>query len=232
MKLKSLFLAAFFVFISTSAHAQYIDGKVTDVSNNNDVVIQLEGGNPFRAGNKIDITYKAGVIVMLIGSFEVTSSEENIINAKPISLNMPANKGMKVQVIIALDNNAQVQVEKDGEKYDTDPFGFSDYDLPDNFKLEDMPDTLAEQEDPDFKAEGKVIKVMGNDVLIELTENKAPKPGYTAELFFITSQGLELEVGKWKVTETNGQQVTATCTDCGTPAREGLKAKITGKILK
>lgn len=234
MRFKSVLTTLFFILISTCAQAQYIDGTITDVIGEDHMTtISLEYGNPFSRGNKVEIVSTDGENETSVGSFEITNSKGNVINAKPYFLNILPSPNMNVKVVIGSSSDSAGEGKKEIIKDDNglilDPFVDINYDdVPDHFGFDDIPEVPGVKGDPNFKVEGEVTKVMKREIIIKLNENKIPKPGYTVELSYVTSEDIELDVGKWKVTKVNGQQVTASCLDCETPAREGLKAKITG----
>ena len=232
MKIKMFCCVLVGILLSaTSCYAQYIDGKVINTEDDS-ITVQLELGNPFSPGNRVDLTYKAGGLEVLLGQYEITAVKGNVFVGKIVSQKVPPSKNMKVKVIIALEE----------EEYGTNPFEVTAEDLKklEGVGLDEMLEddftggkfgNINDKGDPDFSVNGKVTKVLGKEVVIELEEDRHPQIGYQVDLFFVTSQGLDLPVGKWRVTRVKGKEVTARCYDCEMPAREGLKAVITGKVL-
>jgi hypothetical protein len=72
MKKKTLvFCFVFFLifFIGQEAFALSYQGKVIDIFGNNITAIKVSGGHPFKAGDQVDLTYKAGALPMSMGIY-------------------------------------------------------------------------------------------------------------------------------------------------------------------
>ncbi len=110
MKLKSLFLTAFFVFISTYTNAQTIDGKIIHILENHNITVHLEGKHSFEKGNKIEITYCTEESKRIIGNFEVSTVKGNDITAFMLVLRMEPKKDMKVKVVTISDEEMLLDV--------------------------------------------------------------------------------------------------------------------------
>lgn len=76
--------------------------------------------------------------------------------------------------------------------------------------------------------EGKVVKVDGDRVSIELSSPGKPAEGGLVDLFYVTQSGMEIKVGAWRVSEVSGKVVTAMVSDSVSKARVGLKAVFRG----
>jgi len=97
-----------------------MDGRVVDVFNGK-VTLQLAAEEAFHAGDRMDITYMAGPVEMLIGRYEVIQAQGSVVFAKEISLSIPPIKDMNVKVtgvqpesgIVIPDSGAMDPVERD-----------------------------------------------------------------------------------------------------------------------
>jgi len=76
-----------------------------------------------------------------------------------------------------------------------------------NVHLEDGNIRHGVQEVPDMKIQGEVVEVMGTDVRIKLTSHGDLKVGFVADLTYVTSSGIELPVGTWRVTSIDRREV-------------------------
>ena len=76
------------------------DGQVLDVFNGK-VTVQMAGEGDFQKGDRIDLSYMAGPMEMLIGQYEVIQTNGPIVFAREVSLSMPPIKDMKVRVVSA-----------------------------------------------------------------------------------------------------------------------------------
>jgi hypothetical protein len=215
------------IMLSFCAVAQADTGKVIDILEGS-VTVQLDGKNIFQKGDQVDLSYMAGVIEMLIGTYEVSHAQDNVFIAKEISLTMPPNKGMKVKVV-KKENVLQIFDVGAMEQPDTDPRfiqereGFSNN--------EPLPEIVFNQaaEEEGVEIQGEVIEVMGQDVKIKLTSEGQARVGFSADLTFVTSQGTALPVGTWTVKSVDGQTVVAAPTVDAANPRVGLKALISNK---
>jgi len=203
------------LFCASSAYAQYINGKVVDIFDDK-VTVLLEGGNPFKPGDKFDMIYIAGFLEMMIGQYKVETIKDLVVIAKTVSQNMPPSKGMKVKVhpgelapVVVPGGENSPKVEH-GEEAGGESGWFG----------------LGDEVDENAEISGEVIEVMGNDVRIKLTSSGTPRVGWNAELLFVTSQGNEIPAGTWIVTSISGREVIAEDKDGNAPPRVGLKAKI------
>lgn len=74
--------------------------------------------------------------------------------------------------------------------------------------------------------DGTVVSVQGDAVVIQLSSQGRPAAGDKVELIYVTSSGMELPVGTWKVQSVSGSTVTAGHVSSSASARKGLKARI------
>ena len=78
----------------------------------------------------------------------------------------------------------------------------------------------------DSVIEGTVVAVQGDDVVIHLSAMGSPSQGDRVELVYVTSSGMALPVGTWRVRSVDGATVKATHVESSATARKGLKARI------
>jgi len=74
--------------------------------------------------------------------------------------------------------------------------------------------------------EGRVAEIAGTDAGIRLNSPGSPKKGDRVDLIYVTSTGMEIEVGIWEVTEEKNGLVWAKVVDSFTSPRQGLTARI------
>jgi len=195
----------------------------------------LGNNTPFGMGEKIEVSYMAGTLEMLIGKYEVTFSRMDMVLCKELFLSIPPEKGMTVLVY---RTSQMIAIDK------PDP----DATLPPQKIVIDEPDPgamLPPSEDPRFYpenmggnnenlipeynadiVEGEVVKVMGTDVYIKLSSHGEVKIGYTAKLTYITSLGDKIPIGTWKVHTLNEQEVVASAVNMEITPRVGTTALI------
>ena len=194
-------------------------GEIIDVFGGNTTTIQIEGKHSLKVGNKIDLTYMAGVLPMMIGVYEITTVQGNVVLCKPVSVTIPPDKGMNVTI-------DKVQ----GFVLDQPDPGAMDHLSRDprftNERSENHEIKFNDQETPDEKVQGDVIEVMGADVRIQLISSGDVQVGFAADLIYVTSAGMEIPVGTWKVTSVNNREVVAAASDKDVKPRAGMKALI------
>lgn len=188
-----------FCLMAPACLAADLDAKVIDLFGDNIATIEFSRSHGLRQGDRIDLTYMAGVLPMAIGVYEVSTVKDQVVIARPVSLNMPPDKGMNIQV----DKLAKGPAGPEGGKA-TAPGSQSSY----------------------MEITGEVLKVTGDDIRVALKDNGTPGIGWPVDLFYVTSQGKDLPVGQWKVVSVEGQVVVAQKVKGVGNARPGLKAVI------
>ena len=98
-----LLALSFMCFVPAAFSTEDIVGTVIDVFGKGNVTIQIEGSHDLKSGNKIDLTYMAGVLPMMVGVYEITTVQKNIVLCKPVSTIIPVDKGMNVQIDVLRD---------------------------------------------------------------------------------------------------------------------------------
>ncbi len=234
-----------------SAHAY--TGKVIDVFGAGITTIQVEGVHSLKAGDKIDLTYMAGVLPMQVGVYEITTVQANIILSKPVSITMPADKGMKVQIDVlnkstresSLIKSRTIKNKQKPQKISLLGQEFM-YSQPDpqamesepgdlqlnNSRFENVKSRQADQRVSTVKIKGEVIEVMGEDVRIKLISSGNPRKGFAVDLIYLTSSGINLPVGTWTVTKIKNREVVAVADDKNVKPRVGMKALVYMKQSK
>jgi hypothetical protein len=86
------------IFMGEITFALSYQGKVIDICGNNITAIKVLGGHPFKAGDQVDLTYKAGVLPMSMGIYEVTMVQGNTFNCRSKKIIMEPRKGMNIQI--------------------------------------------------------------------------------------------------------------------------------------
>jgi hypothetical protein len=101
--------------------AGVMEGRVLDVFNGK-VTLQVTAEDSFQDGDRIELSYMAGPMEMLIGQYEVIQRQGPVVFAKQISLTMPPIKDMNVRVSRA-DTAARMIVPDSGamDPLDRDP---------------------------------------------------------------------------------------------------------------
>ena len=186
-----------------SAHA--MPGKIIEVSGN-ELTIETGSSILFENGDRIEISYMAGLLEMMIGLYEVVEVEKDRINVREISATMPPSNNMEIIVTKATKQALE----------EPDPAAM----LPPS---EDLP-FIPEDEGEIF--DGEVIDVMGTDVRIKLTSSGIARAGDLIDLIFQTSSGAEVPVGSWSISSINDREVIASALDTTTDPSIGMKAKI------
>ena len=99
----------------------------------------------------------------------------------------------------------------------------------DGYRKDTAEEVIHEAAGRDVEISGEVVEVSGADVRIRLSSGGAPREGWDADLFYVTTQGRELFVGTWKIIAVEGQECLARAGAGGRPARKGWKAVIRPK---
>ncbi len=208
--------------------AQTVQAKVLDVFGANVATFELQEMQELKTGDKLDVTYMAGMLPMLIGTYDVTAVNGKVVIAKPVSLAFPPEIGMTVS--LEKSGQAGTSVVVVDEKFGVSKQDFSgpdvrgyggDFDAKDQWTMPQPTGVVLEK-----PVEGKVIDVSGDQVTIEVPQGSLLKAGLQAELFYVTAQGKELPVGVWKVSEVDGQNIVAVKESGVGEARVGLKAVV------
>nr|WP_320114239.1 hypothetical protein [uncultured Desulfuromonas sp.] len=184
----------------SSACAATFKGTIIDVFGADMVTVRLADSTALQTGEQLQLFYVAGKLPIDIGQFEVAGVQDNIVLAKAVQLNMPAEKGMSVQ----MEQVAQQSVPaKSPAASQTTPFQAAN----------------ADQE-----LTGQVVSVDGTQVQIRIEGTESPEIGWYADLYYVTSQGKDLPVGLWQVESVAGPLITANKQSGVGNARTGLKA--------
>jgi len=207
----------FFLISTTCLHAG-LNGKIININDNQIEIAMDRDETSFKTGEKIEVSYMAGMLEMHIGVFELEKTWQNIVYANVISVDIPPSKGMNV--IVSGLNKVVMK--------DPDPGAM----LPPSEDPRSIPENMGGdtgEMSPAFNAdmvEGEVVEVMGTDVRIKLTSSGVVRIGYVANLVYQTSSGSQLPVGSWSVTRINGGEVFASALDEIMKPRVGIKANI------
>lgn len=185
-------IPAVIVAVSVSAvQSSHLEGLVMKCGRG-EVSIKLESAANLSEGDRIELSTMAGVLEMMVGTYEVSSMGGGNIVAHVIHSNMPPSDGMKVKIWV------MKALPIEGEASDSSAI------------------------------EGEVVEVSGTDVKIKLVSlARLPRTGDSVSLLYITSTGMEIEVGTWKVTGKEGDLIKAAVVESATSPRKGLKAFIT-----
>ena len=119
-KLQGFWVFMFLAAAAPGLAANVLEGRVLDVFNGK-VTLQLKAEELFQQGDRVDLSYMAGPMEMLIGQYEVIQTQGPVVFAKEISLSMPPIKDMAVRVvrvastpaIVIPDNAAMDPAERD-----------------------------------------------------------------------------------------------------------------------
>lgn len=221
----SLIMMVFLLAATSTALAE--QGRIIDVLQGS-VTVQLNGSSPYQKGDKIELSYMAGMLEMMIGSYEVVQSQKNIFIAKEIALSMPPSNNMKVAVVKVGGAASKQEKKSEGFFFLGEMLGGKKEKVEPAIMVESKT-TIPSVTTDDFSGEilGKVAEVHGRDVVIQITSGAMPKEGYLADLSFKTASGQELSVGTWKVTDVykTGVMASPLNSDALEP-KVGLKAVI------
>lgn len=107
--LARIFLSAcFFLFItvvisfSFAGPAEAASGEIAGIAASGDLTVRAIDTMELNAGDTVEISYMAGVIEMLIGTYRVTGTDDmRGATLRPVSVNMPPSKGMRVIINMA-----------------------------------------------------------------------------------------------------------------------------------
>ena len=205
----SSLLACILLFLTNNVPANALTGEIIDIFGENITTIQIEGEHRLKVGDTIDLTYMAGVLPMAIGVYETTTVQGNVVLCKPVSITMPPNKGMNVQIDILRGTASSLSKKKQN--------------FPKPISL--LGNTFqSDSQSQNIEIKGEVLDVMGDDIKVAVKDNGMPKVGWPVDLYYVTNQGKELPVGTWKVKSIEGQIITASKVKGIGKARKGLKA--------
>ena len=129
----SICIVSLLLCIFTQASfAKSYKGKVIDVFGDNITKIKIPGGHPFKVGDQVDLTYKAGVLPMMMGIYEVTMIRGNTFLCKSGKMLQEPSEGMSIEIEL-YKRVSQPQKNKK-EKMNEDNLDVSGAgDHPDNF---------------------------------------------------------------------------------------------------
>jgi hypothetical protein len=77
------------------------DAVVAEVDPRGNVVLDFDGTLPGGAGDEIELTYRAGLMDMLLGRYRIVSVQGRRVEARAMSISAPPSKGMRVMVTAA-----------------------------------------------------------------------------------------------------------------------------------
>lgn len=90
-----LVLLAAMIFYAGPLHAA--TGEISGIASAGDLTVRAGGPLKLKPGDTVEISYMAGVMEMLIGTYRVKRvNEKNEADLRPVSVNMPPGKGMRV----------------------------------------------------------------------------------------------------------------------------------------
>jgi len=208
-----------FILISTTCLHAGSSGEITYTDNGMIRIENLSDSTPFEMGEKIEVSYMAGILEMLIGKYEVIFSSENMVHCKELFLSIPPDKGM---TILISRTSQMIEIDEPDPGAMLPPSEDPRF-LPENSGGSGIVQGLRYNAD---LVEGEVIEIMGKDVRIQLTTSGVVRVGYVADLVFQTLSGSELPVGKWSIIHINNREVVASPLEKTMTPCVGLKAKI------
>jgi len=97
---KIYFFIFLIVFLGKTTSAVSYQGNVIDIFGNNITTIEVLGGHPFKVGDQLDLTYKAGVLPMSMGIYEVTMIRGNTFLCRSENMVQEPKKGMSIEIAL------------------------------------------------------------------------------------------------------------------------------------
>jgi hypothetical protein len=204
-------------------------GTVVEVFGANITVLKFELPHPFKVDDRLDLTYMAGMTPIEMGIFEVASFEGDLLNTRPISMLIEPHRDM--QIIASLhdpsgkDRRVQKSITRERPPaLDVSGAGTEPYARP----IEELDGSSGGGGMASGPVVGQVVEVQGEEIFIAFSKDFLPavRPGQIVELFYVTSAGQELPVGKWKVTSLVEGRVKAVQHEAVGKPRLGFKALI------
>ncbi len=85
---------------------QAASGEITGIASSGDLTVRISDPIKLKAGDTIVISYMAGVMEMLIGTYRVTdTNDKDGVTLRPLSISIPPSKGMRVIVSVEPPSN-------------------------------------------------------------------------------------------------------------------------------
>lgn len=95
-----LVLLSAMIFYAGPLHAA--TGEISGIAASGDLTVRAGEPLKLKPGDTVEISYMAGVMEMLIGTYRVKGvNEKNEAALQPVSVNMPPGKGMRVIINMA-----------------------------------------------------------------------------------------------------------------------------------
>lgn len=193
-----LFLIGMISLLALPALAA-IEAKVADTSGSQ-VVLEFSAEPPFAVGDTVELTYQAGFMDMLMGSYSVRDRQGNQLTLATISTTNPPSQGMRVLV------NRATPIQF-APSPGTSPS--PDY---------SAPATQA-------PGEGRVVNVMGSTAEVEFPAGTAMQVGDRYTLAYEAPRVGRVNIaGTWLVKRVNGQRAQVEADGVAGQARVGQVA--------
>jgi|GEM_PF-110993 len=87
-------------FFTQASFAKSYKGEVIDVFGENITKIRIPGGHPFKVGDQVDLTYKAGILPMSMGIYEITMIQGDTFLCRSENMVQEPKKGMSIEIAL------------------------------------------------------------------------------------------------------------------------------------
>ena len=204
-------------------------GVVAEVFGANITALKFELPTPFKVGDRLELTYMAGMTPILLGLFEVASFRGELVVTRPVRMISDPQVGMQVIALIREPSKQEKPVQKSITNERPPALDVSGMGTEPNARsMEELERSSRMETTPAAPVTGKVVEVQGSDVSVSIPEGseKAVRPGQIVELFYVTGSGQELFVGKWKVASVGKALLKASRYEAVGKPKVGLKAVI------
>lgn len=105
---RTFFSVCFFLLMTVAAsfpfavHAEAASGEIAGIAASGALTVRTIDPMKLNTGDTVEISYMAGVLEMLIGTYRVTGTDDGHgATLRPVSVNMPPSKGMRVIINMA-----------------------------------------------------------------------------------------------------------------------------------
>ncbi|MBN1547104.1 MAG: hypothetical protein JW902_10630 [Syntrophaceae bacterium] len=133
-----LIMIGLILLFPTSARADNFDAKIIDLKPPL-VSIALQGNQSFNEGENVELSYMAGLMEILIGRYEITHIQNNVLTVRSISSAFYPPKDMQVMITKVGGNTRRP------DDMGPDPSAFDPAEM--NFQLPEPPSNVSPAQD-------------------------------------------------------------------------------------
>jgi hypothetical protein len=103
-----------------------LEAVVTGVTPSSAVELATNGADIFKPGEKVELVYKADLLPMILGVYEVSKVTVGGLSLCPVTLISSPSKGMRVQVVPKSPTSAQPKAPAPAKTHETNVYGHGD----------------------------------------------------------------------------------------------------------